>query len=602
MFELIIIGLISLVPGYLLLSLIDKRLNDVERLTLSFGVSFLIFGGLGLLLHVAGLPFLLSLLAIVPIGIFTILKRKQISFDIPRMLLIILIIALLSRFILQIFFPVPIVGDSYFHLDLAETFTTDAWFQLDAIDNLWSGVQFPFPEEYRPPFFNYIMGFFFEVFDVSYDFEIAKSLNVLIGTVAILPVYLIAKRVTTERVALIVTLFMALNPLMINQSMEAEVRIFTVYLALISFYFFMKGKEFWPYAGAFLGMLYITHYAPATILAFTYLAYFIFMKRNLLFTRQTLAMGLIFLLVISPWLVRNYTVFGDPLHNSSRNVTWMNEFNQIMQIEPPTKGDFVAYVTERPGDFIFAKVTNVYRSLFPLPFQGFRDSFVLNLNPLTNMNLIFNPMSMIITLPIFALASWQILKRLKTFVKDQDLLILYILVGIIISFSFWSYRTTFTYNFLFQQVVLMAIIGFAALEKIKWNYRKILYVAVIILLLVQLPAYQFRIDAKVDHGQFWVEENTEITDTIMVRWTNVHIIHLNTDRKVLAMPFEDEDTVIDFARQHGVDYMVIDQLDLDAGRVTIGSLSEKLELIDTHVVSEPEYSREYTNTYWIFKL
>jgi 4-amino-4-deoxy-L-arabinose transferase-like glycosyltransferase len=595
-----VIALVSIVPGYLLMSLISKKLSDTEKLAASFGISFLIFAGLGLLFHVVGIPLIYTLFAAAPIAGLAVLKRKSVKFNVSKTLLIVLLVAFALRFGLQFFFPVPVVGDSYFHMDMARTFTTDDWFEVNAIDNLWSGVKFPFPEEYRPPFFNFVMGYFYNIFES--DFYTAKMLNVFIGVMLVLPTYLIAKKYGSEKIAIIASLFVAVNPLIVGQSLEAEVRLFAAYLALMSFYFFVKGKDFWKYSGAFLGMLYIAHYAPATILALTYAAYLIFFHRKQILTRQTLALAVIFLLIVSPWLARNYAVFGDPLYSSSRQVVWMDDFNQIASLDKPEPREFIAGVFESPGQFLYIKATNLLKTIFPTPFRTVQDGLVLDADPTKNQNVMFNPAIAVITIPLFALGSYYFIRGLKRIRKEKDIVIIYILLGIVISTLFWSSRTTFTYNFIFPQLILMMVFGFVLLEKARPNYKKILYVAIAISLIAQIPAYQIRADAKTDFGQSWVAENTQPDDIIMVRWTNVNIIDLYADRRAVTMPFEDEDTVISFARENNVSYIVIDQLDLDIKKVGIDSLNSKLELAGVYKVPAQEGAREYTNTYWIFRV
>jgi 4-amino-4-deoxy-L-arabinose transferase-like glycosyltransferase len=493
-------------------------------------------------------------------------------------------------------------GDSYFHMDLGRTFTTDNWFQVNAVDNLWVPTQFPFPEEYRPPFFNFILGFFYNIFETS--FYISKLVNVLIGTLVIIPTYLIARKFGSERVALVVSALIAFNPIIIGHSLESEVRLITVYFALTSIYFFLKGKEFWAYSGIMTGLLYITHYAPATILIFSYLVHFLISARRQIFSKNTLVMALIALLVVSPWLARNYDVFGDPLHTSTRTVLFTTAFDQVFSLEKPTFEGYIDYIKNNPQEFIFTKVTNVYRSLFPLPFQSAQNNYFLNLNPVSNFNLILNPTSMVITLPVFLLALYHVLKSLWRPFKNKnslDFLVLYIIMGFVISTIMWNTRTSFTYNFLFPQVFAFAILGVMMLEKVNIKYRKFIYVSIVALLLVQIPTYEIRWDVKTDYAQSWIVENTGEGDVIMARWTNVHLLNLLTDRKILSIPFEDVNTVVNYGRQHNASYLIVDRLDLDLGKYTLDDFNRTLEFIDVYKIPEPSFSREYANTYYIFK-
>lgn len=600
-YEIVLMALVALVPGYLLLSL-DRRLNDVERLCAAIAVSFILIGGVGLALHLAGVPILYSLLAVVPIAGYVVWKRVKVTFDLPKMLLVAFLVALAVRFVLQFFFDAPIVGDSYFHMDLARTFTTDRWFEVDAIDNLWSGVRFPFPEEYRPPFFNFVMGFFFNLFEAS--FYIGKILNVIIGGLLVLPTYLIARRFGGEKISTMAALFIALNPLIISQSLETEVRIFVSLLSLLSFYFFIKGKEFWLYSGSFLGLVYMTHYAPAIILAATYAAYFVLFDRKSLISKYSIALMLSFLIISSPWLVRNQLVYDNMFYNTSRYATFVDEFNQFFALEKPTLEDFCSYVTSDPGRFLFIKVTNILRTFLPAPLEASHDTFVWNLNPATNHNIMLSAISMLVTPPLFVLFAIYAWSARKGFFDKKNVarstVLLYIAIGLVISFLFWNYRSPSTHNFLYQFLFIIAGIGLIKLYErkssawISW--------AVIFSLAIQIPAYGLRLDARSDFGQDWIKEVTEPDDILMLRWTNIHAINLQTDRKVVAMPFEDEDVVVSFAKDNGVDYLVVDRLDTENGRLSVDSLKGKLEFVGEYRIPEPEYSREYTNTYWMFKV
>jgi hypothetical protein len=59
--------------------------------------------------------------------------------------------------------------------------------------------------------------------------------------------------------------------------------------------------------------------------------------------------------------------------------------------------------------------------------------------------------------------------------------------------------------------------------------------------------------------------------------------------------------VVDFGRRNGVSYLVLDRMDVEGGRLDLDSLKTKLEYVGEYKIREPEYSREYTNTYWMFK-
>lgn len=602
-YEILLIAAIGLIPGYLLASL-DRRLSNLERVAVSFAISFVVFGGVGLLLHLAGVPLVYSLLSILPILAVVCYKRPKLGFSINlknyKFLLIILVAGFLLRFVLQFFFTTPLAGDSSFHMDLGRTFTTDNWFEVNAIDSLWSPIKFPFPEDYRPPFFNFVLGFFYNIFGTS--FYISKLVNVLIGVLIVIPTYLLAKKFGGERVALVAAALIAFNPIIIGHSFESEVRLITVYLSLTSIYFFLKGKEYWGYVGLLTGILYITHYAPGTILILSYLAYFILTNRRQILTKQFFTMFVVMLVVMSPWLARNFAIYGDPLYSSSRSVILVSAFDQVFSFDKPTFKTFSDWLSTHTEEYLFTKATNLYRAIFPLPFQAVQDNFFMNWDPVTNLNLVLNPMSMVVTMPIMLFAIWYFLKSFRKTLKDKNFLIIYVVVGFLASLALWNTRTTFTYNFLFPQVFVFAILGASVLEKIRPNIRKIIYVAIIALLLVQISTYSIRMNIKSDYAQSWINENTEVDDVIMARWTNIHILNLATERKMLSIPFDDADKVIDFGRNYNASYLVIDQLDLDLEKFTLDDLKQRLDLAYVYKISEPGFSRERANTYYIFRL
>jgi 4-amino-4-deoxy-L-arabinose transferase-like glycosyltransferase len=598
-------ALVSIVPGYLLLSL-DKRLNDVERLGAAMAISFILIGGASLLLHSAGFNILYSLLTVVPIVFYIAWKKVKVTFNVPRMLLLALFIAVTVRFILQFFFNVPMVGDSYFHMDMARTFTTDRWFEVDAIDNLWSGIKFPFPEEYRPPFFNFVMGFFFNIFETS--FYIGKILNVIIGGLLVVPTYMIARKFGSEKASVMAALFIALNPLIISQSLETEVRIFASFLSLLSFYFFMKGEAFWSYSGALLGLVFMTHYAPAFILIVTYMVCIILFYRKIVFSRKSVTLILSFLVIASPWLVRNQIIYGDAFYSSSRSVGYVTEFDKAFSLEKPDIGKLISMIEADPQRYIFIKTTNLLRTFLPVPFEASHDNFTFNPDPGTNHNIMLSAITMLVTPTVFiffAMYAWSGIKRFFDRKNvSRSMILLYIAIGIVISLIFWNFRSPSTHNFLYQFLFIIAGLGFVQMSMMKISpiWTKVTLVSIVLFLLAQIPAYNLRLDARTDFGQDWIKDMTEPDEIIMLRWTNIHAINLLTDRKIVAMPFEDEDRILQFARENGINYLVIDSIDTENGRLSIDSLKKKLDFVGEYKIREPEYSREYTNTYWMFRV
>lgn len=61
----------------------------------------------------------------------------------------------------------------------------------------------------------------------------------------------------------------------------------------------------------------------------------------------------------------------------------------------------------------------------------------------------------------------------------------------------------------------------------------------------------------------WLDANTDPDDRIMTRSM---IVDYYADRLAVSMPYTDQDTLLDFARHHGVDYLVIDDYNIHSLR------------------------------------
>lgn len=558
MWEILVIFLVSFLPGYLLLSL-DKKLKNTERFCLSFGISFVILGALSVVLHLAGLSILWSLLIFIPL--LMLAAYKKVRFDIPRMLVCILVLALVVRLVLQVFAQVPLTGDEQQHYLYAESFTTDNWAHTNVIGNFWGIRELPYPENYRPPFFNFIAGFFFNIFGPS--FYVGKLLNCFIGTMLVVPVYLIAKKYGNDRIAIMAGVFVALSPVLIEQSLGMEVRLMGAYLALTAFYFFIADKKFWKYSAVFVGLLAITHQTEAIIIVLTFIVYLLLKDRKALFSQHNVALAAIVVLIMSPWLVRNYSVYGNPLYSTATQVMSIQNWEEYSTLSPPSRLELNLQV----------RAENMARTLLPVPVFGRQ----LNFDFVNNSNLNYQPMSAILTLPLLLIGLFYVASKLLR--RDWDIIALYFTIGYVLFAIIWNMPNSFTYPFLFPQAVLLVVPALMLLEKMKESYRKIIWALVIVSLLAEVVVFIPRFSVPDMTIYDWVSANTAGTDILMSR--DCQQISYFTGRKCVVTPYEDTATIVSFGKQMGVNYFVFGESDNRLRNLDYDILDRQLVLKET---------------------
>ena len=172
-----------------------------------------------------------------------------------------------------------------------------------------------FPSAFRPIGYPGTLAFFYYFFGPS--FWVGKSLNLFFSFIIMLFSYKIAKIFFGKKIALLTLLLIAFSPLSISYTgiLCSEV-IFSAVLVFSTYILFTKNNPL------ILGLLigYLSLIRPIAIfLPIIYLIYtFIKNNRNLKEKlKYASLLAVAFAIVISPWLVRNYLVFGKPFFSTN---------------------------------------------------------------------------------------------------------------------------------------------------------------------------------------------------------------------------------------------------------------------------------------------
>jgi len=180
-------------------------------------------------------------------------------------------------------------------------------------------VDQPFqPTSYRTPLLPLYFVPFIYLFGFKSIWLAILILDIILSLTAVI-VYYLAKLFVSKKSSLIIALLVALEPLLAYHSNFAEADALMVLLFLISLYYLIlfwqdgqKKRLYW--SAFFLGLVTLAKPIGAYLL----ILFVVFILLKLFFNKkefkqvalQTILFILIFAAIISPWLWRNYSVFG----------------------------------------------------------------------------------------------------------------------------------------------------------------------------------------------------------------------------------------------------------------------------------------------------
>ncbi|MBN2368761.1 glycosyltransferase family 39 protein [Candidatus Woesearchaeota archaeon] len=176
---------------------------------------------------------------------------------------------------------------------------------------------YPYPrdvthqDDLYAPLYPYIVAFFYTLFGAGEFFS--KFPALVFGLVGIpLMIFLIAKEIYNEKIALVAGLASMLNPSSFSWTGTGDT--LYAFLTVCTIYCFIKAgkdKRWFYLMGLCLGLSYLAKITAAVVVIAVVLAYIINYRKNLI--QEEFIVGMIIALaIVSPWLVRNYFVTGSP--------------------------------------------------------------------------------------------------------------------------------------------------------------------------------------------------------------------------------------------------------------------------------------------------
>ncbi len=229
------------------------------------------------------------------------------------------------------------------------------------------------PTAWEPPLYPYLMGGVFKLFGV-YTYASAwvlLTINSLFAVLTCVPVYLIAERMFDERVALWSAGVWALLPYVWYWSIHwlwdttfTPLVLSLIFLVALEMAFEKEewpGLQGWMIFGALWGVGALANPSMLTFLPFCGL--WIWrqrFKRDLPSLAGVAASSVIFFLVLSPWLIRNYEVFGrfvflrDDFGLQLRLGNWKGADGMLMAYLQPSQNKLEFEKFQRMGELAYS--------------------------------------------------------------------------------------------------------------------------------------------------------------------------------------------------------------------------------------------------------
>jgi 4-amino-4-deoxy-L-arabinose transferase-like glycosyltransferase len=149
------------------------------------------------------------------------------------------------------------------------------------------------------------------------SFLAGKFLNVFLACLSMMLLYIIARKFFSRKISLVSLLLLSLSPLaIIYTGILGSETLFMTLLLLCAYFLLIQRSPI--KTGLVVG--YMALVRPIGIYFLAAILLFIFLEKNIDWMRkikQALVIFLVALVVTSPWIIRNYIVFGSPVFSTN---------------------------------------------------------------------------------------------------------------------------------------------------------------------------------------------------------------------------------------------------------------------------------------------
>ncbi len=144
----------------------------------------------------------------------------------------------------------------------------------------------------------------------------SNSISLIAGSlIPAVTFYLAFKLTESIKISLLSAFFCVIHPQLFLLSFQMGTVILFICFCLACFYFLIRGNRLVDacLAGLFLGLSYLTRYQAVLVIPAILL--YLLVNRHEKKWRYSVVLFGVSLIVIAPWLIRNYVIFGDPTYS-----------------------------------------------------------------------------------------------------------------------------------------------------------------------------------------------------------------------------------------------------------------------------------------------
>ena len=211
----------------------------------------------------------------------------------------------------KIYYP-----DDLFHISIADSFRNEKTFNLQYLiigdSTEKAEIVLPtyptIPQNSKGPMYYITLGVFYQIFSTGQEdlYEHASFFNNILASIFLILFFFFVKKVSNTKIACGSSLLVSLVPGFVSISHIVNIDPLVIVFIISSLFFIEKKKLCYILFGVFSGLASLTH-PIANPLIISYSVFLLLKKefKGFLLTMST------WILVLSPWFVRNYTIFSD---------------------------------------------------------------------------------------------------------------------------------------------------------------------------------------------------------------------------------------------------------------------------------------------------
>ena len=247
------------------------------------------------------------------------LEKNVLNLTDKKLFLIIFIFNLILGLILLPFINENFMNnDSFHYMNVARSIYNGEGYMSHSLE--FMGIRpksIPYPDFFKPPLFSTILAVSYFIFGLN--FFAAKIVNIILGSFLAPLTFLFMLRISKSvNLALLASAIITFDRILIRfTGMILSDTIYWIF-TLLSFIIMYKAKKKYHYAllGVVIAMAYLTRYPGFYLLFPTLLVYeYVKIKNIKRIIFHSIIVFSVFLIVASPWLIRNYVEYGSPTYS-----------------------------------------------------------------------------------------------------------------------------------------------------------------------------------------------------------------------------------------------------------------------------------------------